>query len=151
MHIEKGGKYSQSVDFMGWIQRSQKERTAPPPYLNRDHSYRQTTDLDGHYRDFGHYVIDYLEVQDAKYNTDKEEAINCMAQMQRGQGRRIAQNWGRKYGKKDIDTGYRKMKEALLWRYGAVCLKSRNARIQALSIQRRIIRGDDFRLIFGEA
>ena len=46
------------------------------------------TDLDIRYRDFRHYMIDYLEVQEAKYNTEQEEAISCLTQTQVDQERR---------------------------------------------------------------
>ena len=39
-------------------------------------------ELDAQYRDFGHYMEDYLQVQEAIYNTDQEEAINFAMQMQ---------------------------------------------------------------------
>ena len=40
------------------------------------------------YRDFRQYMVDYLEVHDAIYSTDQEEAINFPTQMQMGQERR---------------------------------------------------------------
>ena len=38
-------------------------------------------------------MIDYLDAQEEKYNTDQEEAIECMMQKQAGQERRRAPRW----------------------------------------------------------
>ena len=39
-------------------------------------------ELDGQVGIFAHYARQYLEIEEAKYNTDQEEAINCPMQMQ---------------------------------------------------------------------
>ena len=44
----------------------------------------RTTALDLQYRDFGRYVVDYIEAQEAKCNIDQQEAINCLMHMQAG-------------------------------------------------------------------
>ena len=55
-------------------------------------------------------MIDYLEVQEGKYNTAQAEAINCLAQMQMGRGRRSNPTRFKKYGKDQSDTGFQNMK-----------------------------------------
>ena len=49
-------------------------------------------------------MVGYLEVQGAEYNTDQEEAINFLMQMQVGQAGICGPKWVRKYGTKDSDT-----------------------------------------------
>ena len=47
-------------------------------------SMGSTTDLDMKYRDFGHNMVGYLELQGAKYNTDQEDALECLMETQSG-------------------------------------------------------------------
>ena len=46
----------------------------------------------------------YLEVQDAKYSTDQDEAINCLMTTQSEQAQRRDHGY-RRYGKSDTGTG----------------------------------------------
>ena len=64
------------------------------------------TDLDGQYRDFGIDTAEYLEVQDAKFSTEKDEAIDCLMTTQSEQEQRNQRY--RRYGEFDSDTGTQK-------------------------------------------
>ena len=100
------------------------------------------TDLDIQYRDFGYYMVAYLEVQEAKYSTDQEEAIECLMAMQSAQeqkrGRRL-----RRRGGIGFIYRYSKEKEKILWRYEAICFQARNTRIQAMDIHMGIRHKDE--------
>ena len=67
-------------------------------------------DLDLQYRDFGHYIVDYLAVQEADHNTDQEEAIERMMTTQSAQGARRNPIY-RTYGEIDSDTSNRRNKK----------------------------------------
>ena len=43
-------------------------------------------------RSFAQYLTEYIEVGDAIYNKDQEEAINFLTQMQTGQESEVIQN-----------------------------------------------------------
>ena len=64
------------------------ERTICLQKRDRNYCDGGTTDLDGHYRDFGYYMAEYLEVQEAKYSTDQSQSIGCLVAMQSEQERR---------------------------------------------------------------
>ena len=106
--------------------------------------------MNAQYRDFGIYMTGYLEIQEGKYSTDQDEAINCMMTMQSEQEQRRDRRY-RRYGKLDSDTGTQMDKTKILWKNEAIRSQSRNTRIQAINIQRGIRHTDDFLMRFGES
>ena len=77
----KGSEFPQSGDFRGSFKRGQKSEPCACVSSIEITSNGRTTDIDLQYRDFGHYVIYRLEVQEEEYNTGQEEALNRLMQM----------------------------------------------------------------------
>ena len=102
------------------------------------------------YRYSGYYTAGYLEVQEAKYSTDKEQAIECLTAMQSEQEHMRGQIY-RSYGKLDYDTCARKDKKKILRMYESIYLQTSNKGIKATNIQKGIGHKDEFLTSYGES
>lgn len=91
----------------------------------------------------------YFVVQGAKSRTDMGDAVSFLMDLHWGQDQKVDERLTR-FGIMDKDpVGQRRM-EKILARYDAICSQARRARIQAINMQERIRRSDDFLGQFGE-
>ena len=95
-------------------------------------------------------MIEYLEVEGTKYNTDQEEAINCWTQMQAGREKRSNPEGCETYGVNMEDKSFGGGEENPL-QIRSDSPQARNTRIQEMTIQRRIMHKDEHIATFGES